>query len=220
MAKELPYFKFLVSEWLLSRIADESFRIKGLFVDCCAHYWNRDCDISLKEMSKKIGKNNIKSLENIQIIEIKNDKIYIKFLSNQYAELYETHCRRRDAGSKGGQAKVKPGTKPGLSIKDKDKEVDKDKKKSIIERKQVFLSQITGVNNESIILESKFLNDFLSYWTEHGPNDKKMRYEKQTSFDPSRRMNTWKTNIEKFKKNDKRTSTSKPNWDDFLAGTH
>ena len=35
------------------------------------------------------------------------------------------------------------------------------------------------------------LKDFFEYWTEHGPKDKKMRYEKQTSFDISRRLKTW-----------------------------
>ena len=38
----------------------------------------------------------------------------------------------------------------------------------------------------------KMLKDFEGYWTEHGPNDKKMRYEKQTSFSIARRLTTWK----------------------------
>jgi len=35
------------------------------------------------------------------------------------------------------------------------------------------------------------LNEFAEYWTEAGPRDKKMRFEKQTSFDINRRLKTW-----------------------------
>lgn len=38
------------------------------------------------------------------------------------------------------------------------------------------------------------LNDFYGYWTEKGENDKKMRFEKQTSFDIKRRLTTWTKN--------------------------
>lgn len=43
----------------------------------------------------------------------------------------------------------------------------------------------------------ELLNDFYGYWTEHGDNDKKMRFEKQTSFSVSRRLATWKKRSEK-----------------------
>ena len=45
---------------------------------------------------------------------------------------------------------------------------------------------------------SDLLNDFFSYWTEHGVKDKKMRFEKQTSFSIDRRLKTWLKNSEKF----------------------
>ena len=35
------------------------------------------------------------------------------------------------------------------------------------------------------------IEEFSEYWLEHSPNDKKMRYEKQVSFDVSRRLKTW-----------------------------
>ena len=38
------------------------------------------------------------------------------------------------------------------------------------------------------------LNDFYGYWTEKGEKDKKMRFEKQTSFDIKRRLTTWTKN--------------------------
>lgn len=44
----------------------------------------------------------------------------------------------------------------------------------------------------------EFLRDFYEYWTEHGPNDKKFRMEKQDSFCVERRLKTWKKNEGKF----------------------
>lgn len=38
------------------------------------------------------------------------------------------------------------------------------------------------------------LNNFFSYWTEHGEKDKKMRFEKERSFGLSQRLSTWYKN--------------------------
>ena len=35
------------------------------------------------------------------------------------------------------------------------------------------------------------INEFYLYWTEHGEKDKKMRFEKQTSFDINLRLINW-----------------------------
>lgn len=35
------------------------------------------------------------------------------------------------------------------------------------------------------------VKDFFEYWSEHGENDKKMRYEKEKSFSVTRRLSTW-----------------------------
>ena len=61
--------------------------------------------------------------------------------------------------------------------------------KSINERQQEFGLMI----KDSGAIE-KYGRDmcikFYDYWTEHGPNDRKMRFEKQPSFDLNRRLNT------------------------------
>lgn len=44
------------------------------------------------------------------------------------------------------------------------------------------------------IYGKELMNEFFEYWTEHGPNDKKMRYEKQTSFDVNLRLKKWSKN--------------------------
>lgn len=66
---------------------------------------------------------------------------------------------------------------------------------SIEERKINFANQISEHKKD---YSNDMLNDFYLYWTEHGVNDKKMRFEKQTSFDVSRRLNNWLKNSVKF----------------------
>ena len=39
MSKELPFFRFTVSEWLNDDISLESYVLKGIFIDVCAFYW-------------------------------------------------------------------------------------------------------------------------------------------------------------------------------------
>jgi len=40
--------------------------------------------------------------------------------------------------------------------------------------------------------------EFFEYWTEHGKDDKKMRFEKEKTFGLSRRLATWHKNQAKF----------------------
>lgn len=68
-------------------------------------------------------------------------------------------------------------------------------KKNIIERKAEFKNSLHPFLE---IYSKDLLNDFYSYWTEHGEKDKKMRFEKQTSFSIERRLATWKKNEAKF----------------------
>ena len=66
---------------------------------------------------------------------------------------------------------------------------------SIAERKMNFANQLAIYKKD---YSKDILNEFYLYWTEHGVNDKKMRFEKQTSFEVSRRLNNWLKNSVKF----------------------
>lgn len=39
MAKDLPYFKFIVNEWITGDITLEDLNVQGLFINLCAWYW-------------------------------------------------------------------------------------------------------------------------------------------------------------------------------------
>lgn len=64
----------------------------------------------------------------------------------------------------------------------------KNVKNDIKERKAEF-KKLLAKYKDVYVLE--MIKDFFEYWTEHSLNDKKMRFEKQTSFDIGRRLKTW-----------------------------
>ena len=69
--------------------------------------------------------------------------------------------------------------------------------KTISDREQEFRSLLWGIITEK---RPKYKNDpnelkkFFDYWTECSPKGKKMKFEKQKTFDPAKRLDTWFAN--------------------------
>lgn len=80
---------------------------------------------------------------------------------------------------------------------DSDSVSDSDISKDINKRKLKFADTLKP------FLETygnDMLNEFYAYWTEHSPNAKKMRFEKETAWGIERRLATWhKNKLEKQK---------------------
>lgn len=76
------------------------------------------------------------------------------------------------------------------------KNVKNVKNNNIIERKEIFKSQVWEYQDK---YSGEILAEFFEYWTEHGENDKKMRFEKENTWGLSRRLSTWEKNSKKFK---------------------
>ena len=133
MSKELPFFRFTVSEWLNDDISLMSYDAKGVFADVCSYYWFKDCSITQAKLKQKFSnaKDLIDELIDGDIIKIDdNDFVSIIFLDDQYGMLSDLRKSRQEAGRKGGKqrssnAKAKP--KQNSSYKDKYKDKDKDK---------------------------------------------------------------------------------------------
>jgi len=70
---------------------------------------------------------------------------------------------------------------------------------NIDSRKTSFSTKVSEICIQKNFSEN-LKNEFLDYWTEHGENDKKMRFEKQTSFSIPLRLEKWKKNNVKWKK--------------------
>ena len=72
-------------------------------------------------------------------------------------------------------------------------------KKNIEERKKDFYAALTVFVDE---FPKEMIRDFYNYWTEHGLNDKKMRFEKQNTFGLKQRLNVWfNKNPNQYKQN-------------------
>ena len=85
--------------------------------------------------------------------------------------------------SKVKESKVKETKEEALTVPTSSHEP-----KTYKQRRQAFINRIAE-NAKSY--EKKMLNDFFSYWSEKSDNGLKMRFEKQTVFDVSRRLKTW-----------------------------
>ena len=75
----------------------------------------------------------------------------------------------------------------------------KPKGKSLEERKADFEKDVIHIGCDDIGITTS--REFIDYWTEHGPKDKKMRFEKEKSFGIKRRLATWKANSKKWDSN-------------------
>lgn len=135
MAKELPYFRFTVTEWLNGDISMEDYETQGVFINICSFYWFKDCSITLAQLKQKFSnaKANIKHLLDSDVIKYnnENDFITIEYLDEQYDILSNTRKKRQEAGRKGGEsksskAKAKLKQKPSYKDKYKDKDNNKD----------------------------------------------------------------------------------------------
>ena len=62
------------------------------------------------------------------------------------------------------------------------------KNNNIQDRKNKFYESLTVFVSE---FPKEMIRDFYNYWSEHGINDKKMRFEKQTTFGIKQRLTVW-----------------------------
>ena len=123
MAKELPFFRFNVSEWLTGNIAYESYEIQGLFIKVCCEYWNRKNCLTIEEIKKrtKEDKNIDYLIENNFLIK-KRNKIKIKFLDEEKKQIDDKSLKLSIAGRKGGLRQAKGR----LKHKEIEKEIERD----------------------------------------------------------------------------------------------
>lgn len=130
MSKELPYFKFFSAEWISGDVTLEDYETQGMFINLCALYWQKDCNLSIKQ-TKRLHGLNLDALSNL--IEIDGDRIVIEFLDEQYKEFDKNHRRNVENGKKGAEKRWKDrGANSGangdpIALRE-DKEEDKSKK--------------------------------------------------------------------------------------------
>ena len=85
----------------------------------------------------------------------------------------------------------------------------KDEKESKKEREEKF-KKIAFSECSPTQEQINAFNKFLDYWTESNMQGSKLRFEKQKTFDVTRRWSTWLSNEEKFKKEKSSAKKEKP----------
>ena len=212
MSKELPYFKFFTGEWLNGDITLEDYELQGLFINVCAYYWHRDCEATYEQLSKKFRSNRIVDLiPEFLKCDDETNQISIRFLDEQFSEFTSRKKKLSDAGKRGAKIKKqlamnKPPLNEALAFREEEEEEkEKTRKKTIEERRKDFSESLLNFIPD---YDAKMVNEFFLYWSEHGENDKKMRFEKQTSFSIERRLGTWKRNEQNFKNGTKNNTSA------------
>jgi hypothetical protein len=89
MAKDLPYFKFIISEWNDGDITLCTFEAQGLFINLCSLYWSCEGILSIQKAKRKFSHCPITAFDELVaegIIKIHEDMIRINFLDEQFAD--------------------------------------------------------------------------------------------------------------------------------------
>jgi hypothetical protein len=139
MAKNFPYFKFTVSEWMTGDIVFESLSTQGLFINICALYWQRDGNLSIYDINKRY-KNPIELNDLInKFIEIENDTILIKFLDEQLIDANHVSKVNSENGKKSAEKRAtaqrvlneNPATAQRISTKKNKNKIKEEEEKEI-----------------------------------------------------------------------------------------
>lgn len=85
MAKDLPWFKFICSEWSDGDITLEGYETQGVFINICSWYWSKECNVDFNNVYRKFKdcRENIDLLIENELIYNCDDKLCIKFLDEQ-----------------------------------------------------------------------------------------------------------------------------------------
>lgn len=105
MSKEIPYFKFYIGEWFNGDITLEAYDLQGVFINICAYYWSKDCQLSLVNLKKKFRDIHIEidTLIESNIIKVIHEDVSISFLDEQLASKEVQTIANRVNGAKGGR---------------------------------------------------------------------------------------------------------------------
>ncbi len=106
MAKELPFFKFEISEWMFGRIQKMPLEIQGTFINLCCKYWHKLGEMSLADSCLDFDQAHIKTLMDKKIVGQDSEYIFIKFLDIQLDECEQHSKKQRIKGLKSAEVRA------------------------------------------------------------------------------------------------------------------
>jgi len=208
MAKELPYFKFEPAEYLTKDISFCSLSAQGLFINICSYYWQRNCELTKEQLLRRLNhETELNELIKEGVIDLVENRIFIKFLDNQLNEVENKSKTNSTNGSKGGRPKknqTESETKPNLNPTESESiseskgiREDKIKEDEIKEKNSKANLEIRSLSfkNSLIPFKQKYsidlLKNFFNYWIEPNRSNTKMRFELEKTWSIERRLETW-----------------------------
>lgn len=102
MAKNFPYFKFVATEWLTGDIVFEDYELQGIFINVCALYWQRNGDVTIEDLQKRMKTDRLAELTD-RFISVSNGFISVKFLDEQLIDAGHISKVNSDNGKLGGR---------------------------------------------------------------------------------------------------------------------
>jgi hypothetical protein len=170
MSKELPYFKFIVTEWLTGDIILEELDVQGLFVNICALYWKKAGNLHIDEVTKRYpNKATALAILTDRFISLNDGFLDINFLHEQLTERQLKSVTNSKNGSLGGRPKAsktqaaKPNAKRNKANDNRDESESKPTKNKIKSKNKEEDTLFTDSSNPS----PKVFTDYqlcVDYW--------------------------------------------------------
>jgi hypothetical protein len=167
MAKNFPFFKFVVSEWMTGDIVFEPFNVQGLFINICALYWQRDGCLTIEDIKKRY-KNPTELAElSDRFIVVTDGFISIKFLDEQLIDAGHISKVNSLNGKKGAEAKANAKRllserSANLSKEEQEEEQEEEEEE---EKEDIF-------NFKNSMLKYGFKENLISEWLKVRKNKK------------------------------------------------
>ena len=214
MAKELPFFKFEVSEWAFGRIQKQPLATQGVFINLCCKYWHKLGELTWEDACLDFGDDHIIALEKHKIIGKDGDFIFIKFLDKQFDECQETSSKNRIAGFASAAARAKRKLTPVQhplesvernSTEEKRREENRREEKREEKTREWFEGCLDDIFKETLAIthKGKNVNQAISEAWVYLSADKN-RLRAADSSDVKKLVNTWLGNMKGEKQEQKR----------------
>ena len=148
---KLQWFKFRPSDWIMGRISKTNKTTQAEFLNFCCTYWNKQCDVSVKQCKFEFTPNIYKKLVDLEILKIDGERVYIEFLDEQMLGINDM----REKASKAGKASAKKRNetkRPLTSVQRKATDKRREEKRKNIYREFDHL-QITNEEFEKLNTE-------------------------------------------------------------------
>lgn len=162
----------------------------------CEHMRNICDDMNIITVSEKQIKFFMKRLSDDEKEELfimltkKDNGFQIEWVAESIAN-YVSYCNSRKKNRLNSDKKDK---KTYVKHMESEKE---DEKEDINVRENKFKEKILEFSKK---YSNELLINFFNHWSQHGENDRKMLFEKQKSFELSKRLITWSNNDKNFNK--------------------